>query len=1245
MTKKRLIKAKVITLILTVTIAIGTLPFFIHNKTVNAAVLSTNALVSEANTRNAGYSSGKAFRDAILATCKKLDGVKYQWGGGGWDGIDCAGSVSLAYSVALKTAKITGTSGSYGKKTLSYTGGGTPDKYGFERPGFAGIKSSFTNGILKTRGIKPTENHFSSFETNGTKGIQSDEWINIINKYGFLPGDMIMWWNDNNDKNNAQHITIYAGIEDGVPMHWTASSTAGYFVKKSLASSSSEAGKGSFTGFMGLKATALTDNAQVGFYLDKRDVSGINYLGAIFSIYKDSELTNLAGELRDDDSDGIYTDYYALNGSSFSKQKFILTEKSDQKGTYGNTLYIKETTAPSGIITDSGSKINLKNQDGKLPDIYTFVDANTYVIEISLSETDASKGKLEYSISTLEGKELYKTTKNDYFYLSGSDVIRITNMVTTDETAGRSKGAGLFCEAASVSLEKKTSTGFDTASVVFTVCEGSAVVASYKYTDSKWYWFDSYGNKLTGITSFPIKTGTDYVITEEYAKEEPFKCIDGTELPYVYKNSSGWSKVSDTCYQYVFTTDKSDVTKTYSFSCENNIDKGRFELSKSVSDKGDSKADCVFELWSKDLKIKLAEGVSTEDGSVLWKTGSRSGVTSFDLPSGDYRLAEVVPVKTYSGTSAAYTYKIPEGFKDGKDGKWYKDITIGTDKLSESVTNDRTEGFIKLVKKSEDGINGNVEFSIYYGGKDKEPVWQKSPLTSGKTDSLGYLFFNNLPTGWYRIDEKAAPTYKVVWDDGSEGKSRIVRINEADDNKTLEFKVTNKLDLNPLIHTELTGIDGAHDLNCGSAIELTDKVHIENLVTGYEYTLSGSLVDKSSGETLKDRQGKEYIAEVTFKADAKLGEVSIDEKGREVITGDILVKFIVDSSYLSEQAHEAGNNSFAIVCFESLLFRNVTIAEHKNIDDLDQTVFVEPKLSTKASDRNTGTGVLTFDEVVSINDKVSFEGLNPQDAYIVKGTLIDKTTGEKYIDSDGQVYEVSVEFSPEAPDGFVNVIFDDVKVPLDEVELVVFESLFIKGGTKPIASHRDLNDKNQTLTRPSCNTYATTVKGDKTILGNSTVTIVDHISYDNLEVGRTYYAKASLRLTDGTEITNKGSEVVSLQQFVPDSPSGQVDVTIKFKSNGLESGDTVVVFENIYDKSTDEEISMGIRDDDIWILSHEDLNNKDQSLDVTNVPVSGEILSPYTISGIVVFLISFGAATYVLYGEIKSRRIKRDRRC
>jgi LPXTG-motif cell wall-anchored protein len=76
---------------------------------------------------------------------------------------------------------------------------------------------------------------------------------------------------------------------------------------------------------------------------------------------------------------------------------------------------------------------------------------------------------------------------------------------------------------------------------------------------------------------------------------------------------------------------------------------------------------------------------------------------------------------------------------------------------------------------------------------------------------------------------------------------------------------------------------------------------------------------------------------------------------------------------------------------------------------------------------------------------------------------------------------------------------------------------------------------------------------------------------------------------------------------VPEEKSGIVEVTIKFDSSELQSGERVVVFENIYDKSTNEEIAKGLQLEDIQVLSHEDVNNMDQSLTVTNLPSTGEV--------------------------------------
>lgn len=1229
--------ARLIAGLMAATVAICTLPLFINPVKTEAAVLSSNALVSEEDTRYVGYQWERSFRYEILYACQLMDGVRYQWGGSGSNGIDCAGSVSMAYSYALGTLWIDGTYGEYGNKTVAYHGGGAPDAYGFYWPGYAGIKTTFTNELLAYRGIYPEENYFGEFETNGVSGIQNDEWANIIKSYGIKPGDMILWWNDTNDSINPQHITIYAGIENGVPMHWTASSSNGYFCKKPLADSSSEAGKGSFTGFMGLRATGLYEEPYVGFYLDKRDPSGINYTGSVFSVYSDSSLSNKIGELRDDDYDGIYTDYEDYTGRSHESNRYRLTRTSNIGPTYEDAIYIKETTAPTGVILPDGTAMSLADSNGNVPEVYSFIDNNTYEIEIYMTDTDGTYGYMEYSV-TSGGTYLYSTAVDRYSYLEGSNVIVVTNMETTDSTCGRGKGAGLFTDASSISLEKVTSTGVDVSSTVFTLKEGQKYVAVYKCVNGNWNWYDI-NNRQWSSRSFPIKYGTEYKVTETFSNEGSFKCVDGSTIEYEVTNDSGWTKVGENTYEYTFTTGSAYSKDTYDFTVENNRETGRFQVVKSVADEDDSCEGFEFELWNETKTQLLATGTSSSDGNVYWNTGSGIHLASFDVPVGNYVLAEKIPSKYYGNSVNEYTYIIPSGFTDGMDGKWYKDITIEMSPLTESITNDRTESSIKIVKASEDDVIENVEFEIYYGGKNTEPVWQDGVINNGFTDSEGVLIFENLPEGWYRVDEVTDPCYSVSWDDGSEGRSRIVHITESEDNTVLEVSCYNKVDIVPEIHTELIDNNSSHNIACGSDVEITDYVYFDNLTAGYEYTVTGCLVNKNSGDVLTDEAGNEYTVSVDFFADDSIGDVTVDDRGIEVVSGVIEVPFEIDSAYLFENVFGEGEDSLAIVCFEKMEFRNITIAEHTDLEDESQTVFVAPEIRTTASDGETGTGVLAYSEVVSIDDKVSFSGLASGESYVVTGTLMDKATGKVYVDSEGNTYVVEKSFVGSA-NGYVIVHFEDVLVPEDQIELVVFERLRVEGSDKDIAVHEDLEDKDQTLMRPSCRTLATTVRGDKAFLKNSVVTMVDHVYYENLEVGETYYAMASVSLSDGTEITDKGVPVTSIQEFVPEEENGVVDVTIKFDSKGLDVGDRIVVFENIYDKSTNEEVASGLQPEDIQVLSHEDLNNLDQSLTVTNIPSTGEIMDRARIATAVSLIVA-GIAVIAVVVEVRRKKVRR----
>ena len=201
------------------------------------AALNTNAIMTYKDILGAGYSDPEVFRKKLIKNFEYMDGVGYFHMGKMVQGYtDCAGSVSLAFRVALGTAKFTkkykkGTS-SNGKQLygigINYCGiKSYKDKYGWCRNGTASVNSHFLNTIVKNRKIKYTQVSLSD-RIDGVHGWSNEEWIDYLNEVGAKPGDVFVWFNHDWSKTKGQHMTMYAGIgEDGIAYEWTASSTYG----------------------------------------------------------------------------------------------------------------------------------------------------------------------------------------------------------------------------------------------------------------------------------------------------------------------------------------------------------------------------------------------------------------------------------------------------------------------------------------------------------------------------------------------------------------------------------------------------------------------------------------------------------------------------------------------------------------------------------------------------------------------------------------------------------------------------------------------------------------------------------------------------------------------------------------------------------------------------------------------------------------------------------------------------------
>ncbi len=389
----------------------------------------------------------------------------------------------------------------------------------------------------------------------------------------------------------------------------------------------------------------------------------------------------------------------------------------------------------------------------------------------------------------------------------------------------------------------------------------------------------------------------------------------------------------------------------------------------------------------------------------------------------------------------------------------------------------------------------------------------------------------------------------------------------------------------------------------GKDVKITDFVTYSNLIPGKKYKVTGTLLIKETGKPFLNSQGKPYTSATEFTADKTDGYVKV-------------VFEHVDTTVLSG----------AVVCGERLSCDGIDLITHFDLDDKDQTVTV-PKIKTSACDASNGTKTLTYSETADISDTVVYSGLKPGSKYQVTGTLMNKETGRPYTDPDGKTYINTVEFTAGASEGTVEVLFKDVKITYEYTQIVVFEKLADTVKKVTIAVHEDLNDTDQTVYRPQASTVASSKKGTKTIeTGSGNTKITDKVMYKGFTAGRTYSAVATLYKTNGTQITDNGVPVTGKVVFTPEKSDGTVEVPITFSLKSLEFGESVVIFENIYDVATKEETASGAQTSDIEIVRHADLNNKDQTLTYKNprIPKTGEETSPALVAGLLILCSAAG---------------------
>lgn len=322
-------------------------------------------------------------------------------------------------------------------------------------------------------------------------------------------------------------------------------------------------------------------------------------------------------------------------------------------------------------------------------------------------------------------------------------------------------------------------------------------------------------------------------------------------------------------------------------------------------------------------------------------------------------------------------------------------------------------------------------------------------------------------------------------------------------------------------------------------IHIVDKVAYRNLVPGEKYTVTGTAIDKTTGEPLKDDAGKDVTAKASFKA--------------EKANGTVDVAFVFDGSTLAGKT---------VVMYENIYYNNKLVGVHADISDEAQIIYV-PSVKTTATDTKTETKLTYAEKDIKITDTVEYTNLIPGKTYKVTGTAMDKKTGKVIKDADGKAVTSEAEITPETADGKVDVDFIFDGSNLAGKTIVMFEE--IRYEDKLIGVHADINDEAQTIYVPAIATEALDeVTGIHLSNAGDDVKVKDTVTYKNLIPGLTYRVAGTVMDKDTKKpLQNGGKDITAEAVFTPETADGTVDVEFTFSAKEF-AGKTMVLFEKLY---------------------------------------------------------------------------------
>ena len=755
--------------------------------------------------------------------------------------------------------------------------------------------------------------------------------------------------------------------------------------------------------------------------------------GAVYGLYKGDELV---AQYTTDSNGSFTTDYYVC-GTDWTVKEispsegYLLNDTVYRVGADPRDYNIEYNTAPDMTVmeqvikgkisiikhTDNGDTKIETPEKGAEFQIYlkssgSFVNADKDERDTIVCDEDgfASTKLLPYGVYTVHqikgwaGRELI--TDFDVF---------INKDGKTYKFLINNKNFESYLKV--VKLDKETGKRIPYEGAAFEIYDSNNHRITMQYTYPQVTSIHTFYTNKEGYLITPEKLPYgDYTLKEVQA---PYGYVlDDTPIPFsiTQKNSSTDTGVTVVKVKARDVAQKGviNITKTgeiFSSVEENN---GVYTPKYSV---GNLKG-TVFEIYA-------AEDITTLDGTVRYDQGSLvdtiitddDGVAkSKELYLGKYTVIEKTAPNGYVHNAAKYdaelTYAGQNVSVTSTDLSVYNDRQKVSVSLKKIMANDKTFGI---------GNNGeitSVRFGIYADEDIKasngEIIPKDALITFANCDKNGSIVFDcDLPVGfkWY-VKEIATDMHYIL----SDTKYEFDTEYQGQDVKVIDIKVNN------------------------------DKAIENNLIYG---SVKGLKIDRETQEVIKGATFGLFKSDTTeFAKDNAILTAVTDENGifnfSNIPYGEYLIKEIKPANgYLDNE------DVFTVIIKDNEQVVELTAINDK-VPELKTTATVNGKKEAVAKGK------------ITIKDTVEYKHLVPNTEYVIKGTLMDKSTGKPFM-VKGKEVTSTVKFTPDKANGTVEVEFTfDASNIKKSTDLVVFESLY--RDKVEIAVHADLKDKGQTVT-------------------------------------------------------------------------------------------------------------------------------------------------------------------------------------